>query len=175
MWKQDKRQSNNFAPSKPQNMHRRHRNPSHEQSQDRQERQDRNDRSYNSGQNYKRPSYNRNQVIDSQGPEVKVKGTLSQLVEKYSTLARDAHLMGDRVYAENLFQHAEHYIRILNEISQEAAARAPEIQPQPDITPPAQIIQEQPLADIQPKPHIQPVTQQPEQPSQIFQSSQPIF
>ena len=36
------------------------------------------------------------------------------MFEKYLTLARDATTSGDRVAAENFFQHAEHYYRILN-------------------------------------------------------------
>jgi len=42
-----------------------------------------------------------------------VRGTASQVYEKYQTLARDALLTGDRVNAENLQQHAEHYFRIM--------------------------------------------------------------
>ncbi|WP_316013088.1 DUF4167 domain-containing protein [Roseobacter sp. HKCCA0434] len=56
-----------------------------------------------------------NRVFDSAGPEGKVRGTPSQIVEKYETLARDAHLSGDRVNAENFQQHSEHYKRILAE------------------------------------------------------------
>ena len=36
------------------------------------------------------------------------------MFEKYLTLARDATTSGDRVAAENFYQHAEHYYRILN-------------------------------------------------------------
>ena len=34
--------------------------------------------------------------------------------EKYLALARDAQSSGDRIGAENFYQHAEHYYRILN-------------------------------------------------------------
>lgn len=53
-------------------------------------------------------------TFDSSGPDVKVRGTASQVFEKYLTLARDATSSGDRVAAENFYQHAEHYYRILN-------------------------------------------------------------
>jgi hypothetical protein len=35
-------------------------------------------------------------------------------LEKYLALARDATAAGDRIAAENYFQHAEHYYRILS-------------------------------------------------------------
>jgi len=54
-----------------------------------------------------------NRSYDSNGPDVRVRGTASQVYEKYQTLARDALLTGDRVNAENLQQHAEHYFRIM--------------------------------------------------------------
>ena len=65
---------------------------------------------------------NHNRALDSNGPEVKVRGTASTIYEKYTTLARDAQSSGNRVKAENLRQHAEHYLRVLN--IQEAAKKA---------------------------------------------------
>ena len=35
--------------------------------------------------------------------------------ESYVTMARDAALRGDTIEAENLYQHAEHYFRVLRE------------------------------------------------------------
>lgn len=55
---------------------------------------------------------NRTQVFDSNGPDVRIRGTAAQIFEKYSTLAKDAHSMGDRVLAESYLQHAEHYQRL---------------------------------------------------------------
>ena len=54
-----------------------------------------------------------NRSYDSNGPDVRVRGTASQVYEKYQALARDAMSAGDRVMAENYQQHAEHYFRIL--------------------------------------------------------------
>ena len=54
-----------------------------------------------------------NRSYDSNGPDVRVRGTASQVYEKYQGLARDAMSAGDRVMAENYQQHAEHYYRIL--------------------------------------------------------------
>lgn len=50
---------------------------------------------------------------DSTGPDVKIRGTAQHIAEKYATLARDAQSAGDNVMAENYFQHAEHYNRII--------------------------------------------------------------
>ncbi len=57
-----------------------------------------------------------NRSYDSNGPDVRVRGTASQVFEKYQTLARDATSSGDRVMAENYQQHAEHYFRILQSV-----------------------------------------------------------
>ena len=50
---------------------------------------------------------------ESNGPDVKVRGTASHVAEKYMMLARDALSSGDPVSAENYHQHAEHYNRIV--------------------------------------------------------------
>ncbi len=60
----------------------------------------------------------RNHVFDSSGPDIRLRGTAQQLFEKYLQLGRDATGAGDRVMAEGYFQHAEHYFRILNAMSQ---------------------------------------------------------
>jgi Domain of unknown function (DUF4167) len=63
---------------------------------------------------------NRNHVFDSNGPDIRIRGTSQQLFEKYLQLGRDATSGGDRVTAEAYFQHAEHYFRILNAMNQAA-------------------------------------------------------
>src|SRR5690606_14511323 len=50
---------------------------------------------------------------ESNGPDVKIRGTPSHIAEKYMSLARDALASGDPVLAENYLQHAEHYNRII--------------------------------------------------------------
>ncbi len=57
--------------------------------------------------------FNPNRTYDSNGPEVKIRGSASHVYEKYLQLARDANSSGDRVMAENYLQHAEHYYRIV--------------------------------------------------------------
>jgi hypothetical protein len=51
--------------------------------------------------------------FESNGPEMKIRGTPAHIAEKYLALARDAQSSGDPVLAENYLQHAEHYIRII--------------------------------------------------------------
>jgi hypothetical protein len=51
--------------------------------------------------------------FESNGPDVKIRGTPAHIAEKYISLARDAQSTGDPVLAENYLQHAEHYSRII--------------------------------------------------------------
>jgi hypothetical protein len=72
------------------------------------------------GQNKRMRGRNRNKgqspltrVYESNGPDVKIRGTASHVAEKYVQLARDAQSSGDPVSAENYYQHAEHYFRMI--------------------------------------------------------------
>jgi hypothetical protein len=56
----------------------------------------------------------RSQTFDSNGPGIKIRGNAYQVFERYVALAREAVSSGDRVAAENFYQHAEHYFRIMN-------------------------------------------------------------
>lgn len=51
--------------------------------------------------------------FESNGPDVKIRGTAAHIAEKYMSLARDALASGDLVMSESYFQHAEHYNRII--------------------------------------------------------------
>ncbi len=62
--------------------------------------------------------------FESNGPDVKIRGTALHIAEKYTQLARDAMSSGDRVAEQSYLQHAEHYYRIV------AAAQAQNPQPQ---------------------------------------------
>ena len=70
--------------------------------------------------NASRPSHQQprvpqsNQTLDSHGPCERIRGTASQISERYLTLAREAARSDDRVAAENFYQHAEHYFRTSN-------------------------------------------------------------
>src|SRR5487761_1714427 len=74
-------------------------------------------RGRNNGNN---PHFNRGrtpqraQTFESNGPNVKIRGNAYQIFERYVALAREAATSGDRIAAENFYQHAEHYFRIMN-------------------------------------------------------------
>ena len=51
--------------------------------------------------------------FESNGPDVKIRGTALHIAEKYLQLARDASSSGDRVAGESYLQPAEHYFRIV--------------------------------------------------------------
>ena len=55
---------------------------------------------------------NRNTTLDSNGPDVRLRGNAFQLYEKYVSLANDASAAGERISAEAYFQHADHYFRV---------------------------------------------------------------
>src|ERR1700753_1678691 len=63
---------------------------------------------------------NRNHVFDSNGPDLRIRGTAQQLFEKYLQLGRDATGSGDRVLAASHFPHAAQYFRIVNAMTQAA-------------------------------------------------------
>jgi hypothetical protein len=67
----------------------------------------------NNNNNNRRGPNPLNRNYESNGPDVKIRGSAQQIAEKYATLARDAMSSGDRVMAENYLQHAEHYNRII--------------------------------------------------------------
>lgn len=73
----------------------------------------------------RRQGVNINRAYDSNGPEVRIRGTANQIYDKYLALARDASSSGDRVKAENYYQHAEHYFRVIR--SMQAAQQQPQI------------------------------------------------
>jgi hypothetical protein len=81
-------------------------------------RRSRNNRGHGGGGSGPRPgggAPNRAQVFDSNGPDVRIRGTAYQIQEKYMALAKDAASSGDQVMAESYLQHAEHYQRVINE------------------------------------------------------------
>jgi hypothetical protein len=74
--------------------------------------------------NRPRPPH-RIQTFDSNGPSVKIRGNAYQVFERYVALAREAQSSGDRIAAENLYQHAEHYFRVMNAMGDGQGQGAP--------------------------------------------------
>jgi hypothetical protein len=120
---------------------------------------------------------------ESNGPDVKIRGTPHHIAEKYLQLARDAHSSGDPVMAESYLQHAEHYFRLIA-AAQQAQAQAqvgyqrPPGEPEPEdeddddvggpmdrFASPVERVQPQPPQQAyQPQPYQQP-SPQPYQPA----------
>ena len=69
-------------------------------------------------------------VFESNGPDIKIRGTASHVAEKYVQLARDARSSGDPVAAENYYQHAEHYFRLIAAAQEQFRQHQP--QPRPE-------------------------------------------
>jgi hypothetical protein len=70
-------------------------------------------RNNNNNNNNRRGQNPMTRVFESNGPDIKIRGTASHVAEKYVQLARDARSSGDPVAAENYYQHAEHYFRLI--------------------------------------------------------------
>src|SRR5215831_15797370 len=70
-------------------------------------------RNNNNNNNNRRSQNPLTRVFESNGPDIKIRGTASHIAEKYLQLARDARSSGDPVAAENYYQHAEHYFRLI--------------------------------------------------------------
>ncbi len=89
-------------------------------------------RSRGRGANNKKNGSIRTSPFDG-APSTRVRGNAHQLMDKYLALARDASAIGDRVMAENYFQHADHYYRLMNNAAN-ANGRGPRQSP-PQATP----------------------------------------
>ena len=71
---------------------------------------------FNANRPFRQQPRNRqnNQTFDSNGPNIKIRGSAHQIFERYLALAREATANDDRIAAENFYQHAEHYFRVDN-------------------------------------------------------------
>jgi len=88
-------------------------------------------RNRNSGQhnnNNRRSQNPMTRVYDSNGPDIKIRGTAAHIAEKYLQLARDSQSSGDPVAAENYYQHAEHYFRMIAAAQEQFRQNAPQHQ-----------------------------------------------
>jgi hypothetical protein len=69
-------------------------------------------------------------MYESNGPDVKIRGNASHVAEKYLQLARDAQSSGDPIAAENYYQHAEHYFRMIAAAQEHLRQTQPSYYPQ---------------------------------------------
>src|SRR5580704_7963474 len=89
-------------------------------------------RNNNNHNNNRRGQNPMTRVFESNGPDIKIRGTASHIAEKYLQLARDARSSGDPVAAENYYQHAEHYFRLIAAAQEQFRQNQPQQQPRPD-------------------------------------------
>jgi hypothetical protein len=127
---------------------------------------------------------NRNQTFDSNGPSVKIRGNAYQVFERYIALAREASSSGDRIAAENLYQHAEHYFRIMQANGEGQPLGPPRpmtpadtemngMEMDGEYPPPGQQGQPQPQQQPQPQPQAQPQPQPQEEMRSPDESDEP--
>src|SRR5262245_57709099 len=88
-------------------------------------------RNNNNNNNNRRGQNPMTRVYESNGPDIKIRGTASHVAEKYVQLARDARSSGDPVAAENYYQHAEHYFRLIAAAQEQFGQIQPQQQQQP--------------------------------------------
>src|SRR6476646_9533887 len=91
-----------------------------------------NNHSSNNNNNNRRNHNPLTRVYESNGPDVKIRGTANHVAEKYLQLARDAQTSGDPIAAENYFQHAEHYFRLIAAAQEQFRQQNPNFQPRPE-------------------------------------------
>lgn len=86
----------------------------------------------NNNNNNRRGQNPMTRVYESNGPDIKIRGTASHIAEKYLQLARDSRSSSDPVAAENYYQHAEHYFRLIAAAQEQFRQNQPQQQPRAD-------------------------------------------
>ena len=115
----------------------------------------------NNNNNNRRGQNPLTRVFESNGPDIKIRGTASHIAEKYLQLARDARSSGDPVAAENYYQHAEHYFRLIAAAQEQFRQN----QPQPrgeDVTTEESEEEGESFSSFGQEPGFVPVQQQPQ-------------
>ena len=74
---------------------------------------DRNFKSSNDRKNYSSQSFSPNDTFQKK-IHIRNGQNASKLLEKYNNLAREALSNGDKILSENYFQHADHFVRVIN-------------------------------------------------------------
>lgn len=114
--------------------------------------------------NRPRPPH-RVQVFESSGPSVKIRGNAYQVFERYIALAREAASSGDRIAAENLYQHAEHYFRVMNADGNGQGNQM--VPPRPMTPADTEMTQPEPEPEAVAQPAAAPPQPEPESPPQV--------
>ena len=118
-------------------------------------------RNNNNNNNNRRGQNPMTRVFESNGPDIKIRGTASHVAEKYVQLARDARSSGDPVAAENYYQHAEHYFRLIAAAQEQFRQNQP--QPRTDSEMVSEDGEDDSFSSFGQEPGFVPVQQQPYQ------------
>jgi hypothetical protein len=100
-------------------------------------------------------------VFESNGPDIKIRGTASHVAEKYVQLARDARSSGDPVAAENYYQHAEHYFRLIAAAQEQFRQNQPQPRTENEMAPEEGDDESESFSNFGQEPGFVPVQQQP--------------
>src|ERR1700676_4094041 len=100
-------------------------------------------------------------VFESNGPDIKIRGTASHVAEKYVQLARDARSSGDPVAAENYYQHAEHYFRLIAAAQEQFRQNQPQPRTENEMAPSEEGDEEESFSNFGQEPGFVPAQQQP--------------
>jgi Domain of unknown function (DUF4167) len=100
-------------------------------------------------------------VFESNGPDIKIRGTASHVAEKYVQLARDARSSGDPVAAENYYQHAEHYFRLIAAAQEQFRQNQPQPRTENEMAPEDGDDDSESFSNFGAEPGFVPVQQQP--------------
>ena len=100
-------------------------------------------------------------VFESNGPDIKIRGTASHVAEKYVQLARDARSSGDPVAAENYYQHAEHYFRLIAAAQEQFRQNQPQPRTENEMAPEDGDDEGESFSHFGQEPGFVPVQQQP--------------
>src|SRR3954469_696904 len=133
----------------------------------------RNNNNSNNNNNNRRGQNPMTRVFESNGPDIKIRGTASHVAEKYVQLARDARSSGDPVAAENYYQHAEHYFRLIAAAQEQFRQNQP--QPRTENEMPAEDgdDESESFSNFGAEPGFVPVQQQPFTPREQPRDAQP--
>src|SRR6202022_3196287 len=122
----------------------------------------RNNNSNNNNNNNNRRGQNpMTRVFESNGPDIKIRGTASHVAEKYVQLARDARSSGDPVAAENYYQHAEHYFRLIAAAQEQFRQSQPQPRTENELAAEDSDDESESFSNFGQEPGLLPVPQQP--------------
>jgi hypothetical protein len=124
----------------------------------------RNNNNNNNNNNNRRGQNPMTRVFESNGPDIKIRGTASHVAEKYVQLARDARSSGDPVAAENYYQHAEHYFRLIAAAQEQFRQNQPQPRPDAEVVAAEESDEDEGFSNFGQEPGFVPVQQQPYQP-----------